>query len=132
MKAQVLILSSLLLVSLLVTPALSSGGAEERFFIVREYRYDPGTTAGDPDFGMSLCATRCNALSEDYLNYTAPGGWRVIKVASGRKLTVELNNPFLGGHCICVADEYLVKADDLNNPSTWRDPTQAAGEANKR
>jgi len=82
-------------------------------FIVNEYRYEPGASGGDPDIGQSLCGTRCNALSVDYLNYVTPGGWRMIKIAGNRELVVELNNPFLDGKCICVADEYQVKVNDL-------------------
>jgi hypothetical protein len=84
-----------------------------RVFIVTEYRYDPCDSGGDPDIGQSLCGTRCNALSVDYLNYVMPGGWRMIKVAGGREMVVELNNPFMGGKCICIADEYQVKVHDL-------------------
>lgn len=83
-------------------------------FIVSEYRFESGAAGGgDPDIGQSLCGTRCNALSVDYLNYVTPGGWRMIKVADKRELIIELGNPFLNGKCICVADEYQIKVNDL-------------------
>jgi hypothetical protein len=85
--------------------------ADERVYIVKDYRYVPGTPPGDLEIGQSLCGTRCNALSFDYLNVMEPGGWRVIKVASNVELTVELRNPFMKGTCVCLADEYLVKPD---------------------
>jgi hypothetical protein len=97
----------------LAVSAQNARPSEERVYIVKSYRYDPGSSAGNPETGQSLCGTRCNALSADYLNFTEPGGWRVIKVASDRELTVDLNNPFMSGRCICIADEYLVKIDDL-------------------
>jgi len=84
-----------------------------KVFIVSEYRYEPGPSGGDLDIGQSLCGTRCNALSVDYLNYVAPGGWRLIKIAGNQQLLVNLNNPFLDGKCICVGDEYQVKVNDL-------------------
>jgi len=95
--------------------AQSAQGEDHRVIIVKDYRYEPGEhVPANPEAGQSLCGTRCNALSADYLNYTEPGGWRLIKVVSDRELTVELNNPFMSGHCICIADEYEVKIDDLN------------------
>lgn len=84
-----------------------------RAFIVSEYRYEPGESGGDPDIGQSLCGTRCNSMSVDYLNYVMPGGWRMIKVSGNRELVVDLNNPFLDGKCICIVDEYLIKVNDL-------------------
>jgi hypothetical protein len=86
---------------------------KERVFVVKDYRYEPGTAGEDLDLGQSLCGTRCNALSIDYLNITMPGGWRMTRVASDRNLTVPLDNPFMEGMCICVVDEYLVKVHDL-------------------
>lgn len=85
----------------------------EKVFIVLEYRYDPGEGGKDADIGQSLCGTRCNALSVDYLNYTGPGGWRMIKVADKRELTIDMGNPFLTGKCTCVADEYVIKFNEL-------------------
>jgi len=86
----------------------------DRFFMVTEYRYDPGDTGGDPDTGHALCGTRCNALSVDYRNFIEPGGWRFIKVARNLEVTLPIGNPFLGGKCICTADEYVVKVNDFN------------------
>ncbi|MEW6521544.1 MAG: hypothetical protein AB1461_19270 [Thermodesulfobacteriota bacterium] len=84
-----------------------------KVYIVNEYRYEPGPSGENADIGQSLCGTRCNALSVDYLNYVTPGGWRLIKVGGNQQLLISLNNPFLDGKCICVADEYLVKVNDL-------------------
>jgi|GEM_PF-1218307 len=89
----------------------------EHVFIVHEYRYEPGTTAGDPDTGQALCGTRCNALSVDYRNFIDPGGWRFIKIASDREVTLDLGNPFFGGQCVCTADEYIVRLNDFNKPN---------------
>ena len=86
--------------------------AQERIFLVNEYRYDPGESTADPEIGHALCGTRCNALSSDYRNITDPGGWRLIKVGSNRELIVELNNPLISGRCVCIVDEYLVQIDD--------------------
>lgn len=95
-------------------------GAEgERVFIVKDYRFLPGKN-GDEAAGLSLCGTRCNALSVDYLNYTEPGGWRLIKVADDRELIVDLNNPFMDGRCLCLADEYEVRVDELNRPTATK------------
>lgn len=107
----------LLCTVLLALPsAVLAGSAEVQLYLVNDYRYAQGTSKGDPVLGQSLCGTRCNALATNYLNIVEPGGWRLIKVASGRELTVPLNNPFMGGHCVCVVDEYLVKVDHLNKP----------------
>lgn len=95
--------------------ALAGNPAAEHVYIVKDYRYLPGPPAGDSETGQSLCGSRCNALSFDYLNTSEPGGWRIIKVADDRELTVELNNPFMGGKCVCIADEYRVQRDDLNH-----------------
>ena len=100
----------------LAAVAQEPSAAGERFYIVKDHRYVAGDASDNPDMGHSLCGTRCSALSVDYLNYTEPGGWRLIKVAADRELTVELNNPFMGGKCICVADEYELKLDELNRP----------------
>lgn len=86
-----------------------------KVYIVSEYRYVPGPSGGNADVGQSLCGTRCNALSVDYLNYMTPGGWRLIKISGNQQLLVDLNNPYLDGKCICVADEYMVKVNDLYN-----------------
>lgn len=87
--------------------------AEEHIYLVKSYRYLENSGAGDPDTGLSLCGTRCNSMSADYLNYTSPGGWRLILVARDKEITVPLNNPFVQGTCACVVDEYLVKVNDL-------------------
>lgn len=114
-----LIRPAILLLAFLVGPALpafaqSGNPAEEIFHIVNDYRYDPAGTGGDPDTGHSLCGTRCNAFSADYLNYMEPGGWEMVKVAENVEISVPLNNPFMKGKCICTADEYLLRIDDLS------------------
>lgn len=108
----------LLLIAFYLTLPGAAWTAEdgEKVFLVKEYRYEPGDGSGDPVIGQSLCGTRCNALSANYLNFIEPGGWRMLKVAGNRELKVALNNPFMGGECVCVADEYLVKLDDFNRP----------------
>jgi hypothetical protein len=93
------------------TPATDNN--KEIIYIVNEYRYEPGESGGDHDIGQALCGTRCNALSVDYLNYLKPPGWRIIRTASNKEVTVDLDNPFLDGRCICVADEYVVKVNKL-------------------
>ena len=105
----------LLLAGMLSILMVAAAAGEERIFIVKDYRYLPGKT-GDATNGQSLCGTRCNALSTDYLNYTEPGGWRLIKVADDREVLLDLNNPFMDGQCVCVADEYEVRLDELNRP----------------
>ncbi|WP_281184324.1 hypothetical protein [Trichlorobacter lovleyi] len=109
---------ALLALFLLLAPAadLLAAAEDVTIYIVSDYRYLPGKAKGDPVMGQSLCGTRCNALSTNYLNIVEPGGWRLIKVAGGRVLTVPLNNPFMGGDCVCVVDEYVVKVDRLNKP----------------
>lgn len=109
---------ALLAVLLLLASAsdLLAADADLKLYIVTDYRYLPGKTKGDPVMGQSLCGTRCNALSTNYLNIVEPGGWRLIRIADGRALTVPLNNPFMGGDCVCVVDEYVVKIDRLNKP----------------
>jgi len=112
------ILALLALFLLLASSAdlLAAAAADVKLYIVTDYRYLPGKDKGDPVMGQSLCGTRCNALSTNYLNIVEPGGWRLIKIADGRVLTVPLNNPFMGGDCVCVVDEYVVKVDHLNKP----------------
>jgi hypothetical protein len=85
----------------------------ERIFLVNEYRYEPGTAGDNADTGQALCGTRCNALSVDYRNYLGPPGWRIIRIAKNKEVTVDLNNPYLDGSCICVADEYIVRVNKL-------------------
>ena len=86
---------------------------EEFVYIVNEYRYEPAGSMADSDTGQSLCGTRCNALSVDYKNYLQPRGWRLKRVAKDQELNVDLNNPFITGRCVCVADKYLIKVHDL-------------------
>lgn len=95
---------------------LLAATAGQKLYIVTDYRYLPGKAKADPVMGQSLCGTRCNALSTNYLNIVEPGGWRLIKISDGRALTVPLNNPFMDGDCICVVDEYTVTVDRLNKP----------------
>ena len=89
------------------------GKQHENIFLVNAYRYEPGDSGGNVDIGQSLCGTRCNALSADYENYLRPPGWRIIRIAKDKEVTVDLDNPFIGGHCICIADEYIVKVNEL-------------------
>ena len=89
---------------------------DQQVFVVNDYRYDPGISGGDPDTGHALCGTQCNAMSYDYRNVIDPGGWRFILVAEGRELIVPLHNPFMGGNCICTADEYVIKINDFDRP----------------
>jgi hypothetical protein len=86
---------------------------KEIIYIVNEYRYEPGNAGGNADIGQALCGTRCNALSADYQNYLKPPGWRIIRTASSKEVEVDLNNPFIDGHCICIADEYVVRVNEL-------------------
>ena len=99
--------------------AVAAGGplAGERVYIVNDYRYAPGATGENPEQGHAVCAVRCNALSVDYRNYIEPGGWRFIKVASDRELTIEPGNPFILGHCVCTVDEYVVQLNTFNRPT---------------
>ena len=85
---------------------------EDTIYIVHESRYKPAGAADDSDIGVALCGTQCNALSSNYLNITEAGGWQLIRVANNIELTVELDNPFIGGDCVCLADEYRVEKDD--------------------
>lgn len=86
---------------------------EVTVFLVTGYDYQVGPSGENPPIGRSLCATRCNAFSSDHQNYTDAGGWRMIKTASAEKITVELNNPFLDGSCVCTADRYKVIVNEL-------------------
>jgi len=111
------LLSGMVIMGLLF-PAGAGCGAErsgEKFYIVNDYRFEPGAATKDAVLGQSICGTRCNALTRNYLNYTVPGGWRVIKTASNQELKVQLDRPRIAGECICIADEYLVIVDELNN-----------------
>jgi hypothetical protein len=91
---------------------LGAKNAEETIYIVNEYRYVPAGPTDDTEVGLSLCGTRCNALSTNYLNITEPGGWLMMKGASNKELIVEIKSPFIGGHCVCLVDEYRVTRDE--------------------
>lgn len=127
---------SLLAVALLLP--LSAVAAEdqkakdvpEKIYIVNEYRFVPGSSADDQEIGHSLCGTRCNALSSSFNNILEPGGWSLVRISSNKEITVELKNPFLGGQCICLADEYSVKVMDPGGPRTQR--PYAQGKANDK
>ncbi len=99
-----------MLLQFLALPVLAAegeGGAAA--YIVLDYRYDPVGSGGDVDTGHALCGTRCNALSFDYADYLMADPREVKRVASGRELTVPLDNPFLAGNCICTVDEYVIQ-----------------------
>jgi len=89
---------------------------DQQAWVVNDYRYEPGSDKDDPNIGLSMCSTRCNAMSLDYRTVIDPGGYRLIRIGENRELTVELNNDFIGGHCICVADEYIVRLNEFNRP----------------
>lgn len=96
-----------LLVALLPLPAASEQ-APETIFVTKEYSFIPGEDGADPEIGHSLCGTRCNALSTDFLNILEPGGWRLVRTGQSRDLTVDLDNPFMKGRCVCTGSEYRV------------------------
>lgn len=96
----------------------------DRFYIVSSYRYLPGGGDGDHLSGQSMCGARCNALSSDYRNYTATGAWRMIKIADDREVAIDFGSLDVPGQCICIADEYVVKADELNNRQPGFKPGQ--------
>ncbi len=127
-SAQLSAISLLIAIALLLvlTAAEAAQGQQtpEKVYLVNDYRYIPANTTDDKDIGLSLCGTRCNALSTDYLNITEVGGWQLMKGAVNRELTVELNSPFIKGQCICIADEYTVKIDDRNSEERRRPRTQ--------
>lgn len=111
---------ALLLFVVCILP-LSAGAQDDpaladRIYIVTDYRYVAEGQKEASDIGQSLCGTRCNTLSADYLNYLEPGGWRLIKVTSNKELNIDLSNPFKTGKCICTADEYIAIIDNLNKP----------------
>jgi len=108
----------LLVLAGLLTLPLAAAAEEtgQKVYLVKDYRYEPGGSTGDPEVGQSLCGTRCNALSSDYLNFIEPGGWRMVKVASDSEVVLDLGNPFMQGECVCLADEYLVKLVEYNRP----------------
>jgi len=104
------------LTTLALEPQLPTDAGEQQAWIVNDYRYEQGSPQDDPDMGLYLCGTRCNAMTSDYRNVIDPGGWELIRVAENKELIVELNNKLIGGHCICIADEYIVKVSEFNRP----------------
>ncbi len=116
-----LLLSLVLFVSLFFLSATFAQATEspERVvtaFLVTAYDYDPGASGGDIEMGRSICATQCNAFSTDYLNYSEAGGWRIIKMASQEQLRLEIKNPFMDGDCLCTADRYEIRINELSYP----------------
>jgi len=115
---------SLFAIQLTSTPAAAEErkvkDTPENIYIVNEYRYVPATAADDKDIGHALCGTRCNALSSSYKNILEPGGWSLVRISSNKEITLELKSPFLGGQCVCVADEYSVKITDPGGPRNQR------------
>lgn len=87
----------------------------KKTFIVREYRFEPQAKVSEKEaaIGLSLCSTRCNALSGIYGSYIKPRGWRLIKTVSDLEKIVDLDNPFLEGKCVCLGDEFSID---------WYDP----------
>lgn len=106
----------LLLLLPMVALAVDKPEREVQAYVVKGYDYVPGPTGDTPEIGKSLCATRCNAFSSDYLNYTQAGGWRMVKTVEDEKVVVDLNNPFVDGHCLCTADRYQVVVNELSYP----------------
>lgn len=106
----------LVLLAPLQAVAEEANSQGEKAYIVNDYRYDPAGSGGDPDIGLSLCSTRCNALSFDYADYVMADPREVQRVASDREITLPLNNPFMKGNCICTVDEYVIKPNIRNRP----------------
>jgi hypothetical protein len=125
-----------LLLAALLGPSIAGGqdgeAAEqppEKTFIVREYRYEPTIASEtDQDIGLSLCGTRCNALSGGFGSYIKPRGWRLIKSEGNVERTVALDNPYLKGNCVCVGDEYRI---DWYDPVTPENRAEAAAERSR-
>ena len=90
--------------------------AGETAYIVNDYRYEPAGSGGDANTGHALCGNRCNALSFDYADYLMADPREVQRVATGRELTVPLDNPFMKGNCICTVDAYLIKPNTRHQP----------------
>ncbi len=88
----------------------------QQAWLIKDYRYVPASDKDNPDTGLALCGTRCNAMTTDYRNVIDPGGYRYIRIAEDRELVIQLDNPFIGGHCVCVADEYVIRINDLTGP----------------
>lgn len=97
-----------------VVPARNSQRLQKTF-VVREYRYEPGSKNDDPVMGLSLCGPRCNGISESLANILKPGGWRLVKESENQEKRVSLDNPFMKGTCVCVGDIYSI---DWFDPET--------------
>lgn len=80
--------------------------AGEMIYFVSAYRYVPATEKDDREIGHALCGTRCNALSTDVNNITEPVGLKLIQISKDSELIVDLNNPFMTGHCVCIVDAF--------------------------
>jgi len=107
-------------------------GTPEKIYLVNEYRYVPANETDDREIGLSLCGTRCNALATDYRNITEAMGWLMMKGATNQELVVELKSQFIGGHCICVVDEYLVKKEDRRSIENRRPRVQEGSAGNNQ
>ena len=99
------------IISALATSAYAATEPATVFFAL-EYAFDYASNPTAPDIVQSLCATRCNAISGNYKSYMMPGGWRLIKLESSKKLIVDIDNPFVKGNCICTGDVYSVTKED--------------------
>ena len=96
------------LLAALAVPVLAE---PKTVFWVNEYAFDFAANPGAPEIARSICGTRCNALSETYNSFKMPGGWRLVKVHSNKRIVIDIDNPFVKGNCICIGDEYLVTQD---------------------
>ncbi len=128
-------LAALLFACTLAACTLASSSAAqtpETIYIVNDYRYVPANATDDQEIGLSLCGTRCNALSTDFRNIMEPMGYQMIKGAANQELTVQLNSPFIKGHCICIADEFIVKIDNRNSVENRRPRVQEKSAVNNK
>lgn len=134
-SAQLSAISLLIAITLLLVLTAAEAAQEqpppETIYIVNDYRYVPATSADDQEIGHSLCGTRCNALSSSYKNILEPGGWSLVRTGINKEVIVELKSPFLGGQCICLADEYSVKVTDPGGPRTQRPYAQGKADDKK-
>jgi len=99
----------------LLLPACASAAdleAKEHIYVVHDYKYEPDDSNESPETGLSICGTRCNAMSDNVANYIRPGGWRLTKIASDQEREVELPS-LVKGTCICIGDEFRI---DWYNP----------------
>ena len=94
-------------------PAGKPEAEVEYVYVSKDYRYTPADATEDADVGLFLCGTRCNALSVDYLNITTPGGWRMLRVAKDHEVLIDLTKMGINGNCICIADQYVVKVNNI-------------------